>query len=96
VATAKKQAQAKAADREAQDAPDEKDEGEDVEEQSSTSASRSPANRPPAQGGKDPNQGDDDELSFSIKGNRISIDLEFDERAADTLRSLADLVDGLD
>jgi hypothetical protein len=90
MATAKKAAQAKASDREAEDAPkdDEKDD-EDV-------GRRSPAtSKPPVQGGKDPNQNDDDDMTFSIKGNRISVELENDDRAPDTLRSFADLVDGL-
>jgi hypothetical protein len=44
---------------------------------------------------EDPNQADDDDMTFSVKGNRISVELENDDRAPDTLRSFADLVDGL-
>jgi hypothetical protein len=90
MATAKKAASSKAADREAEDAPkdDEKDD-EDVGRRSQATS------KPPVQGGKDPNQNDDDDMTFSIKGNRISVELENDDRAPDTLRSFADLVDGL-
>jgi hypothetical protein len=89
MATAKKAAQAKASDREAEDAPkDDEDDDEGVEQ-------RSRATNKPVRGGKDPNQADDDDMTFSVKGNRISVELENDDRAPDTLRSFADLVDGL-
>jgi hypothetical protein len=56
----------------------------------------SPVDEAPARHtGRDPNQNDDEDLTFSIKGNRINIDLENDDRAPDTLRSFADLVDGI-
>jgi hypothetical protein len=56
----------------------------------------SPVDEAPARPtGRDPNQGDDEDLTFSIKGNRINIDVENDDRAPDTLRAIADLVDGI-
>jgi hypothetical protein len=90
MATAKKAAQAKASDRDAEDAAKDEQDDDDGEE-----VARSATNKPPVQGGKDPNQNDDDDMTFSVKGNRISVELENDDRAPDTLRSFADLVDGL-
>jgi hypothetical protein len=92
MATAKKAASSKASDREAEDAP--KDEQDDDGEEGVSQRSQA-TSKPPVQGGKDPNQNDDDDMTFSVKGNRISVELENDDRAPDTLRSFADLVDGL-
>jgi outer membrane biosynthesis protein TonB len=66
------------------------------EEEREESREESPVDEAPARHtGRDPNQNDDEDLTFSIKGNRINIDLENDDRAPDTLRAIADLVDGI-
>jgi hypothetical protein len=71
--------------------PEPREEESREEEQDESPADKAPAK----QSGRDPNQNDDEDLTFSIKGNRITVDLENDDRAPETLRAIADLVDGI-
>jgi hypothetical protein len=74
-----------------------KPEPEEAQDDQRDDRDDSPVDEPPSkQHGRDPNQNDDEDLTFAIKGNRISVELENDDRAPETLRSIADLVDGLD